>query len=80
LRATKLDSTFAAAAFFIWSGTTAAPSSRSAVLPPDRFLQVACGHTDMPRGFDGLALMVQEVLTSLILYAELEFNAFSRRD
>ena len=25
-------------------------------------IYLACGHTDMRRGFDGLALMVQEVL------------------
>ena len=26
-------------------------------------IYLACGHTDMRRGFDGLAVMVQEVLT-----------------
>jgi transposase len=31
-------------------------------LPADTRIYLACGHTDMRRGFDGLALMVQEVL------------------
>ncbi len=31
-------------------------------LPAGTRVYLACGHTDMRRGFDGLALMVQEVL------------------
>jgi transposase len=31
-------------------------------LPAGTRIYLACGHTDMRRGFDGLALMVQEVL------------------
>jgi transposase len=31
-------------------------------LPAGTHVYLACGHTDMRRGFDGLALMVQEVL------------------
>ena len=32
-------------------------------LPSGGRIYLACGHTDMRRGFDGLAVMVQEVLT-----------------
>ena len=32
-------------------------------LPAGGRIYLACGHTDMRRGFDGLAVMVQEVLT-----------------
>jgi transposase len=32
-------------------------------LPTSGRIYLACGHTDMRRGFDGLAVMAQEVLT-----------------
>jgi len=35
-------------------------------LPTGGRFYLACGHTDMRRGFDGLAVMVQEVLWTRI--------------
>jgi transposase len=39
-------------------------------LPAGTQVYLACGHTDMRRGFDGLALMVQEVLVQEVLVQE----------